>query len=339
MGRRKKLQKHRKSNSFSSFNQLQKNEESKDDDFEIMDDEQLIAEKLKFDAFKTQKRNTGIGHMSRSQTVDLTNSPKLQSLHLTVNDEHDRIVHKSNKSKRSRLSVSKQTTNGQEASDVIEISLRIDRTKKGYLFIGIIPCNKINSVVQPGFMFGFSPYSYSFHGYSGKIYHDKMQSDYCFSSHNTSNAKKNKQAKTASHSRSNTVDITLSSASNHNFGRAMHASFDSSDHIRSNGNNEEKEESEDLLVRKERNKKQKNGTQKLPVLKSGDIVTLKMKLNRNNGKFAVIFAVNEIDYGVAWKSIDPPVTVGITMVGRQEQITLLSCNYKPNKNDKSCVIL
>eukprot|EP00483_Globobulimina_turgida_P013681 UN13707 len=64
-----------------------------------------------------------------------------------------------------------------------------------------------------------------------------------------------------------------------------------------------------------------------------------MKLNRNNGKFVVVYCINNIDYGIAWKGIDPPVTIGVTMVGRKEQITLLSCSYKPYKNDKSCVIL
>merc|ERR1712157_491464 len=104
--RHKKLAQHRKSNSFSSVLQT---EESKSNDSEIMDDAQLNAQTLKFDAFKTQKRNTGsrkIGHLGRSQTVDFTNSPHLQSLEFTVNDEKNRrIAHNLSKnglSKRTR---------------------------------------------------------------------------------------------------------------------------------------------------------------------------------------------------------------------------------------------
>merc|ERR1712113_109474 len=160
--------------------------------------------------------------------------------------------------------------------------------------------------------------------------------DYCFSSNNTSAARKKQNAKNRAHSRSNTVDITLSSSTTMNngngngFQRNMHTHFVSTDHItesKQNDTNDQKDESDQLLVRNggttsttKKSKKNKKVNHKLPVLKSGDIVTLKMKLNRNNGKFAVIYAVNEIDYGVAWKGIDPPVTVGVTMVGRQEQI-------------------
>merc|ERR1712130_93023 len=202
--------------------------DEEEDYFEIMSDEELYAEKLKFGAFKSQKRNTGkSGHNSRSQTLDLSNSPKLQSM-ITVKDEnndivktlnHNKMFRKSIKSKRkrNRLSISGKSANG-ELSDVIEIKFRIDRTKKGYLFIGILPANKINAVVQPGFMFGFNEFSYSFHGYSGKIYHDKIQSEYYFAQNNKDKNEQNKttqkEKKHHHHKRAQTVDITLSSPQN-----------------------------------------------------------------------------------------------------------------------------
>ena len=64
--------------------------------------------------------------------------------------------------------MSKSTS--ESPSDVIEIKLRIDATKRGYLFVGILPADKINVVVQPGFMFGFNAFSHSLHGFSGKVY-------------------------------------------------------------------------------------------------------------------------------------------------------------------------
>ena len=271
--------------------------------------------------------------------------------------------------RRSRLSISKS---GGDSSDVIEISFRIDKTKKGYMFIGLIPANKINNVVQPGFMFGFNEYSWGFHGYSGKLYHDKIQSDYYYNNNNNGNNKRKNSNNNGqhTHTRAQTVDITSGiAASNNNNGNMLNGLDSIIGHNMENDRKENNEfinnfrnppntnitntESDNILDRGDNNNHNHNNNNntnnnnnnngktsaKCPVLKTGDIVTIKMKLNRNNNKFAVIYCINNIDYGIAWKTIDPPVTIGVTMVGRSEQISLLSCSYRPYKNDKSCVIL
>lgn len=296
-------------------------------------------------------------------------------------------------SRRHRLSMSKSMS--ESTSDVIEIKLRIDATKRGYLFIGILPANKINVVVQPGFMFGFNAFSHSLHGFSGKLYHDGVQSEYCFSQNNALSKRKNSGSRQRTlisngngHGNqlgNNTVNAvgstatttaSPSTATSNNAATAATAAtvaaaedlvstaagttltasgtatvngvsnVQSAENERKINNdvinnfreNEEATTSTVSVAQHHRNG-QLSAHKNLPVLQSGDIVTVKMRLNRNNGKFAVIYCINNVDYGVAWKAIDPPVTVGITMVGRSEQITLLSCTYRPHKNDKSCVIL
>ena len=360
-----------------------------DDDYyddDEMDSDELDEVKIKFDKFRPQKRNTGSRReLARSQTVDWTNKKlniydddsKSMKRKVVINENnntiqksqtmHTQIPSTSMPSgrRRSRLSISGKS--GGDSSDVIEITFRIDKTKKGYIFIGLLPANKINNVVQPGFMFGFNEYSYGFHGYSGKLYHDKIQSDYYHNANNGNNKRKNSN-NTSSHSmrerpghipRSQTVDLTTgisgsgstlishtSTATNTGISglgslaglNLVDESKDDDFMLNSNNSNDN-----DALIgnnsNNNNNNKKDGNNKKCPVLKSGDIVTIKMKLNRNNNKFAVIFNINNIDYGIAWKTIDPPVTIGITMVGRNEQISLLSCNYKPYKNDKSCVIL
>eukprot|EP00484_Ammonia_sp_Unknown_P017804 CAMPEP_0197044024 /NCGR_PEP_ID=MMETSP1384-20130603/20174_1 /TAXON_ID=29189 /ORGANISM="Ammonia sp." /LENGTH=751 /DNA_ID=CAMNT_0042475409 /DNA_START=25 /DNA_END=2280 /DNA_ORIENTATION=- len=282
--------------------------------------------------------------------------------------------------RRNRLSLSGRSMGGESSSssDVIEICFRIDRTKKGYMFIGLLPANKINNVVQPGFMFGFNEYSYSFHGYSGKLYHDKVHTEYYFAASNEKK-KRNNNPQPAPIPSISGIEQTRRMDSSHNDniiddGSNNHlengnevennsGNVQNSENAEENRNGVEEEEEEEKKESAQQHllngntntnnnhnhsssnsnggkkKKGEAANKKVPVLQSGDIVTIKMKLNRNSGKFAVMFCINNVEYGTAWKTIDPPLTLGVTMVGRSEQITLLSCNYRPHKNDKSCVIL
>jgi len=279
-------------------------------------------------------------------------------------------MHSASSSLRHRLSMSKSAS--ESASDVIEIKLRIDATKRGYLFIGILPANKINVVVQPGFMFGFNAFSHSLHGFSGKLYHDGVQSEYCFSPNNAATKRRNSGSKQRivissnvnvnANTNANGSTLTPSTAPNsaattedmatttRQVGGDGDGNGENEEYRNRFGGNEEAMASRTGTVappplpptqrhRSGSHSANKVDQCKLPLLQSGDVVTVKMRLNRNNGKFAVIYCINDIDYGVAWKAIDPGFTVGITMVGRSEQITLVSCTYRPHKNDKSCVIL
>merc|ERR1719295_939679 len=285
-------------------------------------------------------------------------------------------IHGASSSRRHRLSISKSPS--ESASDVIEIKVRIDATKRGYLFIGILPANKINVVVQPGFMFGFNAFSHSLHGFSGKLYHDGVQSEYCFSPNNAATKRRNSGSKqrivisSNANTNGNGAGSTLTPSTAPNSGNRSAAATttvavtedlatmtpeiggdgdgngENEEYRNHFGGNEEATTSRTVTVapppptqhlRSGSHSASKVDQCKLPLLQSGDVVTVKMRLNRNNGKFAVIYCINDIDYGVAWKAIDPGFTVGITMVGRSEQITLISCTYRPHKNDKSCVIL
>ena len=351
-------------------------EEDEDrDEFEeeMMSDDEFGSQQLRFDKFQPQKRNTGRGHILRSQTVDLTNYPpkamgddlapssqqrrRDHHRHERVNTNSMTMSMSTNEETKARPRTKSKSKRRRESADVIEISFLIEHTKRGYLFLGVLPANKINNVVQPGFMFGFNEYSYSLHGYSGKLYHEKVASDYVFAPNNVNNKRMDRESAkggTQKMTRSNTVDITAGISGGDSRLNLSATTMDMlSVHGAHNMENDRKE-NKDFINNFRENEEKSNLNQhqnqhdingmngqnkKLPVLQSGDIVTIKMKLNRNNGKFAAIYCINNVEYGVAWKAIDPPVTIGVTMVGRGEQISLLSCTYRPNKNDKSCVIL
>eukprot|EP01084_Bolivina_argentea_P199794 341789_1 len=153
-----------------------------------------------------------------------------------------------------------------------------------------IPSNKINIVLLNVLMFVFNAYTYSLHGYSGKLYHDKIQTDYYFNP----NRKHKEKPK---HSKANTVNITSGisdiTSANHN------------DNIvqRDRSSTERKQEDEEQKTDNNNNSfvrsnhsyyhSDRHASRIMPVLHSGDIVTVKMKLNRNQGKFAVIYCIND----------------------------------------------
>ena len=134
-------------------------------------------------------------------------------------------------------------------------------------------------------MIGFDEYSWSFHGYSGKLWHNKISTNY---NQNTNNEKKE-----------NIIN---------------------NKNIINNNNNI-------------------NNNLVIPCIKKGDIVQIIITLNRNQGKCCIKYIINNNNLGIAFKTIDPPITIGLTLVGQKEKISLLETLYKPTKTEKTCSIL
>ncbi|ETO06851.1 hypothetical protein RFI_30542 [Reticulomyxa filosa] len=260
--------------------------------------------------------------------------------------------------------------------DEMLVEIRIDHTETGYLFVGVLNSKKERvNVAKPGFMLGFNDYSWSLFGYNGTVYHNSIREPYITSRKGKEQPRPDKPKSTHTLTTTHTTipsseytigheDANTSSGAN----GTMHELIEGKDELKEEPKEEMKREWTERKEEEKTSQKEDEGAisrapnvsddderrhsrqprvhsvfnrQKrvIPILKTGDIIKLRLKLNRKSEKVNVSFILNNGDCGVIWKNLEPPLNVAVTLVGRGEQVTLLSCNYQPILPQKSCIIL